>query len=158
MQHHHDYNFNFLKQKINEIKIALFKTEDITNELNLPNNIINTLKTDDDGAVWFFTAFKGYYEITKMMDKPFFAYLDYYKKGCDGHLHLSGKATIVSKDFGFFNISYPGSNYGVALIKMKIVHAEFYENKIPANVSWSQKVKYAINNLFISHPRVYNFS
>ncbi len=49
-QRYHDENLVFLKEKIREIKFALFKSE-INSELQLPNNIIQNLKVEDDGTV-----------------------------------------------------------------------------------------------------------
>jgi len=148
----------FLKEKINEIKIALFRTEEINSELKLPNNIITTLKVDDDGTVWFLTATKEYYEIVRLIDKPFFAYLDYYRKGIDCHLRLSGKATIVHDTDEAFGINCGADHTGIVLVKMKIMQAEFYEKRGLTNLSWSQKIRSAFNHLFIPHHRVYNFS
>lgn len=45
-----DRNLEFLKEKIEDIKIALFKTE-LNPDLQLPNNIIQTFKVEDDGTV-----------------------------------------------------------------------------------------------------------
>ena len=53
-----DKNLDFIKEKIKEIKIAIFKTE-LNPELQLPNNIIQTFKVEDDGTVWFFTSCNG---------------------------------------------------------------------------------------------------
>ena len=158
MQHTEDYSMTFLKQKINEIKIALFRTEETNSEFKLPNNIIETIKVDDDGSVLFLTAFKGYHDIDKMFDKTFFAYLDYYKKGSDCHLHLSGKVNIVHNGQEPNNTKYNMNSYGVVLIRMKITHAVFYENKVLTNAPWPQKIRSAINHLFTPYPRVYNFS
>ncbi len=44
----HEKDFLFIKEKISEIKIALFKS-DINSELQLPVNVIQTLKVEEDG-------------------------------------------------------------------------------------------------------------
>src|SRR5689334_4350572 len=135
MQHDENYSMNFLKEKINEIKIALFRTEETTSELKFPNNIITTLKVSDEGVVWFLTETKGYHEIMGLIDKSFFAYLDYYRKGSDCHLRLSGNTTIVHDEV--FDVYVPGNNY--VLLKMKIMQAEFYEKRTAEKLTWSQK-------------------
>jgi general stress protein 26 len=158
---HHKYddeNLVFLKEKIKDIKIALFKSE-INSELRLPNNIIQTLKVEDDGTIWFFTSCSG--DHAQNIDKSFYAYLDYYKKGTECRLQLSGRATIVEDDDESFltmsNYSKSTANR-LVLVKMKIMQAEYFENRLP-NVSWKEKVKVAFNHLFFnpSH-RVYDFS
>ena len=155
----HDRNLDFLKEKIKDIKIALFKTE-LNPELQLPNNIIQTLKVDDDGTVWFFTSCNGAH--INNIDKPFYAYLSYQKKGSGCYLQLSGKTTLVKiEDEGLFSIcNYAKGSYGkLVLVKMKIMQAEFFENKITQPNSWTEKLKHTFSHLFL-HPahRIYNFS
>ena len=154
-----DRNFDFLKKKINEIKIALFKTE-LNPQLQLPNNIIQTYKVEDDGTVWFFTSFNG--KQYKNINRPFYAYLSYYKKETGCHLQVSGSATIIeNEDNGLFSMNnYPKGYYGrLVLVKMKILQAKFYENKVLENTSWTEKFKNTFNHLFLQPAhRSYNFS
>ena len=156
---HHDKNLDFLKEKIKDIKIALFKTE-LNPELQLPNNIIQTLKVEDDGTVWFFTSCNG--KQVENIDSSFYAYLSYQKKGTGCRLQLSGKACLVKNDDdGLFSMcNYAKGSYGkLVLVKMKIMQAEFFENKFFENISWSEKIKNSFNYLFMpSAHRTYNFS
>ena len=156
---HQNRNLDFLKEKIEDIKIALFKTE-LNPELQLPNNIIQTLKVEDDGTVWFFTSCNG--KQVENIDRSFYAYLSYQKKGGDCRLQLGGKATLVkTDDEGLFPIlNYAKGSCGkLVLVKMKIMQAEFFENKFLKNISWSEKIKNTFNHLFMppAH-RTYNFS
>ena len=157
--HYEDENLGFLIGKINDIKIARFKSE-INTELKLPNNIIETLKVENDGTIWFFTSCYGYH--AESIDKSFYAYLDYYKKGRDCRLQLSGKATIVEDDhedlFSISNYS-TGTFARLVLIKMKIMQVEYFELTQPENLSWQAKIKTAFSQLFLapSH-RIYDFS
>ena len=159
LYHYPDENLVFLKEKIKEIKIALFKSE-INSELQLPNNIIQTLKVEDDGTIWFFTSCSG--EHAQSIDRSFYAYLDYYKKGTDCRLQLSGRATIAEDDSETFltmsNYSKSTANR-LVLVKMKIMQAEYFENKLLQNATWKEKMKGAFTHLFFnpSH-RVYDFS
>jgi len=159
LNHLPDRNLSFINDKINEIKIALFKTE-LGAELQLPNNIIQTLKADDDGTVWFFTSFNGKY--CRNIDRPFYACLYYNKKGSDCRLQLSGKASMHNyDDAGLFSIcNYTKGTYGrLVLVKMKIMQAEYFENKIGTNHSWTEKLKQTFNLIFQpSHNRSFSFS
>lgn len=159
MEFHHDKNLDFLKEKINDIKIALFKTE-LNPTLQLPNNIIKTLKVDDNGTVWFFTSCNGSH--VENIDNPFYAYLSYQKKGTGCCLHLSGITCLVKNDNnGLFSMcNYEKGSYGkLVLVKMKIMHAEFSENKIPETNTWTEKLKLTFNHLFFNNAhRIYNFS
>ncbi|WP_462219110.1 pyridoxamine 5'-phosphate oxidase family protein [Ferruginibacter sp.] len=154
MQHiNHDTNFQFLKKKIKEIKMAMFRTE-IDTELKLPNNIIQTFRVDNDGTVWFFTSCNGNY--SDNIDRSFYAYLNYYKKGSGCRLQLSGVATIVENgDDGLISID---TATRMVLVKMKIMQAEYYENKVFPNVTFTEKVKSAIHQIFpTAAHRSYNF-
>ena len=158
MQYHDDH-LSFLKEKIRDIKVALFKSE-INSVLQLPNNIIQTLKVDDDGHVWFFTSCNGNY--AENLDRSFYAYLDYYKKGTECRLQLGGRATIIEDDGEAFLTM---SNYSkstssrLVLIKMKIMQAEYFENKHITSMSWKNKLKEAFGQLFLAPThRVYDFS
>ncbi|MGC4101968.1 hypothetical protein [Ferruginibacter sp.] len=162
MQQHQNENLLFIREKIQEIKIALFKSE-IDSELKLPNNVVQTLKVDDEGNAWFFTTIKNY--SPGQIDKPFFAQLDYYKKGSDCRLHLSGEGSIVN-DAGYDlcaieNQASEGFKYEVVLIRMKIMHAEFYDlhekNQFAKESTWQQKIRTAINHWFVPQHRTYNF-
>lgn len=154
-----DENLGFLKEKIKEIKVALFKSE-INSELKLPNNIIQVLKVTDDGTVWFFTSCSG--RQAENIERSFYAYLDFYKKGTDCRLQISGKATIAEEDEdGLFLLSnYSKSIAGsLILVKMKIMQAEYFESKQVENISWAEKLKTAFQHLFVSPShRVYDFS
>ena len=155
----HDNNLVFLKEKINLIKIALFKSE-INSELQLPNNIVQTLRVEDDGTIWFFTTCRG--NPARFINKSFYAYLDFYKKDTGCRLQLSGKANIVDNDYESTFSSWDGyskEGYTTVLVKMKIMQAEFFENKIITDISWIERIKGIINNLFLppTH-RSYHFS
>lgn len=151
-----DENLKFLKEKINSIKVALFRSE-IDSELKLPNNIIKTYKVEDDGTVWFFTTLNGYHKV--LSGKPFFAHLYFHKKDADFHLQLSGKAVIVENaDLESNFNTFSTGTYAVALIKMKILQAEFNEKEAGTNISWPKKIKSVFNHLFLAPHRIYRFT
>jgi hypothetical protein len=157
--YYQDKNLDFLKEKIKDINIALFKSE-LNPELQLPNNVIQTLKVANDGTVWFFTSCNG--NVAKNIDRPFYAYLNYYKKDTPCRLQISGKAMIEkTDDEGLFSLcNYSKGSYGrLVLVKMKIMQAEFFENNWAADLSWIEKLKYIFNYLFLASPhRIYDFS
>jgi hypothetical protein len=95
-----------------------------------------------------------------MIDKPFFAHLDYHKKGIDCQLQLDGEAMIA--DYAGYDICSKSSNtesiYAVVLVKMKITHAEIVEKKDLTNILLPQKIKTVINHLLVPQQKIYNFS
>ena len=142
-----DDNLTFLQRKIGEIKVAMFKAE-IDSELQLPNNIVSTLKTDNDGNIWFFTSCNGKY--AKNIDKSFYAYLDYYQKGGAYRLRVSGRASIVQDDPMHASEIKPTKD-NIALIQFKIMHAEYFENKALATSSLKTRIKDFFTEIFSSH-------
>lgn len=154
MQHNQDINLAAVREKIKEIKIAMFKS-DIKSELKLPNNIIETLQVEEDGTIWFFTTCFGNH--AAQLEKSFYAQLNYYKKGSGFHLQIDGNATIIENNINYSTMAE--KNYDTVLIKMNILHAGVFEIKKVENISLTQKIKQVINNLFMpSVNKSYNFS
>lgn len=142
-----DSTLDFLREKIQDIKIALFKSE-IHSEISLPNNIVETISTDAAGNVYFFTSCRG--EYASQIDQPFYAYLDYHKKGTDTRLCVSGKAVIVKEEDDVAapeNEAHGINTRSVVLVKMKIMQAEYY-GKTQENASWPYRLWSTFNNLF----------
>ena len=128
-----------------ETKIALFKSE-INSELSLPTNVIQTISIDNEGNIYFFTSCKGCF--AKNIDQPFYAYLDYHKKGYENRLRISGKAMIV-KDENTFEVEESEMGNSLVLIKLKIMQAEFFAQPgAHQHLSWPQKIKSTFNHLF----------
>jgi hypothetical protein len=154
-----DKNLDFIKAKIRELRVAVFRMEKNA-ALQLPVNVIKTLTVEDDGTLLFFTSSNE--DVSKNFNQPFYAYLDYHNKEMQCRLKVSGKASLVEDDdAGLFTIhNYPKGSYGrLVLVKMKIMQAEFIENKVFVNSSWTEKLKNVIELLLpLSSHRVYNFS
>src|SRR5690242_14155633 len=102
MEYHHQ-ELLFLKEKIEEIKVALFKAES-ESVLRLPNNIITTLKVDEEGCVWFFTSCSRHF--AQCFDRELPVSLDYYQKG-NKCLHITGKAYIEDANEGISYLDIP---------------------------------------------------
>lgn len=154
-----DANLLFLENKIQEIKTAVFRAE-IYNELKLPVNIITTLKTDGDGNIWFFTSCNGAY--AQHIDKNFFAYLEYHQKDKGCRLRINGLGSIVEGDSEINEdekVSDVVKNHSIILIKFKILHAEYAENKPTEKTSITNKMKSFLSDIFIQPlQKIYDFS
>lgn len=150
--------FNFITDKIKQIQFALFKSE-INSELLLPNNIIQVLKADEDGHIWFFTSCTA--KQAKNINPTFYSYLDFYKKGTDCRLRVNGPATIIEdENDAFISISnYSKSvSASLVLVRMKIMQAEYFEGRLPENISWKNRIFSTINNLFFDNDhKIYDF-
>lgn len=149
-------HLRFIQDKIQAFGTAIFRAE-MDAELQLPNNIVSTLKTDDDGNIWFLTSCNGVY--ATHFDKHFFAHLDYYQKGQPCYLRLNGKATIAeNSDTGATPEVDGYANF--VLIKFKILHAEYCENRPAVNESVKAKLRSFFAEIFQSHgsSRMYDFT
>lgn len=156
---YNDTHLAFLKNKIEEIKVAIFKPE-MNSELHLPNNIIEVIKVDGNGMIYFFTSCAGNYATN--LDRSFYAYLDFYRRG-EGRLMISGRAEIVdSEDENMF----PKNNFSaktaaqIVLVKLKIMQAELVEAGIrQPRETFMNKMKHAMSQLFFTPThKVYDFS
>ncbi len=150
-----DEHLDFISTKIDQLRIAIFRAE-IRSVLKLPNNIISTLKTDNNGNIWFFTSCNGSY--AKDIDRKFYACLDYYQKGRDYRLRVNGTASIVEDfdDAAITTIEQIKDN--IVLIKFKILEAEYFENKNITRTSFREKFTHFFTELFIQHSyRAFNF-
>jgi general stress protein 26 len=152
-----DENLEFIINKIQEIKIAMFRAEASSIQCP-PNNIITTLKTDNDGNIWFLTSCNKDY--AKNIDKCFFASLDYYQKGTDCRLRISGSASIAENAVEApVRVTKKDKEHGILLIKLKILNAEYYENKHVTSASLKEQLKFFFHKMFYAPEyRQYDFS
>lgn len=149
-----DIEIDFIQTKISEIGYALFSS-DLDPEFCLFNNIIKTIKTDSEGTIWFFTSCKA--ECIKSLKGEFFACLNYYQKGKDFRLHITGKASIAEtiEDMDDAEIN----STQAVFIKFKIEKAEYFEYNTLHEISLKKRFKKYIDEIFFSNSyRLYDFS
>jgi general stress protein 26 len=155
--HNNDTHLNFLRTKIEQTKVAFFKSE-INSVLSLPPNVVQILKTDDEGNIYFFTSCAGRY--ATQINEPFYAYLDFHKKGNDTRMQVSGKAQIMLDEFeelNYINEEADEKN-SIILIKMKMMQAEYFDRSADHSASWAKKIKSTFTNLFFPAEQHFNFS
>ncbi len=132
---------NFLQERIEEIGSALFyNLSDAV--LKLPTSVVTSLKVDDYGFVWFCVN-KPPQHLTEF-EQEFPVKLDFYKKGAGYFLQVMGKGFVVNdpEEMNSF-VTLPEeikklANNTVALVKVKIQKAEYYETRTAGNTSWWQ--------------------
>ena len=151
---HFDTNFPFIQSKIKELKVAIFKPE-LDAPIKLPNSIIQVLKVEDDGHIWFYTSCSG--SQAAHTDPFFYGYLDFYKKGTDCRIRVSGKAEIML-DEEEKNAESKNLTAGLVLVRLKIMQAEYFENRMVENLSWSAKLKSTWQQIFdLNTNRIFDF-
>jgi hypothetical protein len=131
---------NFLQDKIREIGSAIFFNES-DSVLKFPTSIVNTLKVDDYGYVWFFIQKPK--QNLREFDAEFPVRLDFFKKGKTHFLQVSGKGWVVTDPEELSSVvALPEDAKQVAmnemvLVKVKMMKAEYFETRT-AHTSWWQ--------------------
>ena len=139
----------FLQEKIQEIGSAIFFN--LSNSvLKLPTSIVNTLKVDDYGYVWFYIQ-KPRQDLREF-DKEFPVRMDFFRKGMHYFLQVMGKAWVVTDPEEMFVLpedlrSQPVDENSV-LVKVKMLKAEYHDISVQPrtkNSSWWQN---AVNSVY----------
>ncbi len=87
-----DIPLAFLTEKIKELENALFMSE--SNALvNLPTHIARITEVDGEGNIWFIIPKPT--QVVESFSREMPAKLDFFKKGKDFFLKISGIATII---------------------------------------------------------------
>jgi hypothetical protein len=145
---------NFLQEKIQEIGSAIcFNLSDSV--LKLPTSVVNTLKVDDYGFVWFFMQ-KPKQHLNEF-EKEFPVRMDFFKKGTAYFLQVLGKGWVVTDPEEMNSIDCLPENAKrlamkeMVLVKVKILKAEYYE-KAPGRLCWWQNLANTFNAWFGTNP------
>lgn len=150
-----DKNLRFLQKKIGEIKTARFKTG-IDQEFQLPDNIITTLNTDDEGNIWFFSSCKG--EYAKNIDMDFYASLEYYQKGSNSRICMSGRVSVMHYDSASLFSQTNSISNDYVLIRFKMMKVEYFETRSLNTVSLKTRIKDFFSEIFYpQHYKKYYF-
>jgi general stress protein 26 len=151
-----DLSIAFLSKKIKELENALFMSE--SNALvSLPTHIVNASEVDEEGNIWFIIPKPT--QVLESFSKEMPAKLDFFKKGKDFFLKISGVASIAwsiddmkcPKLALQFSGSFEKNN--VVAVKVKVENSEYVE-KTPKTSSnplmhvGSQVYNWLLNPLF----------
>ena len=132
---------HFLQEKIEQIGSAIFFNLS-DSVLKLPTSLVTTLKVDDFGYVWFFV--KKPNQHIQEFEKEFPVRMDFFKKGMDYFLQISGKGWVVTdpEQVSHFieanNEVHAGIFNDMVLVKVKMLRAEYFETQTRTNSSWWQ--------------------
>jgi hypothetical protein len=133
--------FNFLQEKIQEIGSAIFFNLS-DSVLKLPTSIVNQVKVDDFGYVWFYIQKPK--QNLKEFDLEFPVRLDFFRKGHSCFLQVNGKGWVVSDPEDMNSLgALPYETDQVremVLVKVKILKAEYYETKTTPHSWWQNAV------------------
>ncbi len=88
-----DPNFQFINEKINQLRSAVMYS--MSNSLvKLPNDIVNLVKVDEEGQLWFLAHLPS--QSLEECERDFPVRLHFFRKGFDFFVEVSGKASIES--------------------------------------------------------------
>lgn len=136
-----NHQLSFLQQRIEEIGSAIFYnlSESV---LKLPTSIVTTLKVDEFGFVWFMIQ-KPTQNLSEF-EKEFPVKLDYYRKGTGYFLQVTGQGFMVTDPEEMNHlVDLPddvkqSAGHNMALVKVKIQKADYYQTRSVENASWWQ--------------------
>jgi general stress protein 26 len=123
-------NLRFLQHRIQEIGSALFYSLSSA-VLKFPTTIVNTLKVDETGNIWFFIN-RPEQNLTEF-DWEFPAKMQFYRKGKSYFLQIAGKACIVNDPEevnslqGLPEETRTKAFHDMVLIKLKINVVQYHE-------------------------------
>lgn len=136
---HNNQQLQFLQDKIHQIGSAIFHNQSDA-VLKLPTSVVSTFKADDNGYVWFFI--KKPHQDIRQFESDFPTRLDFFKKGVDFFLQVSGKGWIITDpeeicSFMEMNPEVdPAVFSGYVLVKVKMLKAEYYETQPRTKSTW----------------------
>ena len=145
---------NFIQERIEEIGSAIFYnlSESV---LRLPTSIVTTLKVDEYGFVWFFVS-KPTQHLNEF-EQEFPVKLDFYKKGLGYFLQVMGRGYVVTdpEEMNAY-VTLPEdvkklANNSMALVKVRIQKAEYYETRSGQKMPWWQNAWNTITTWFRHH-------
>lgn len=145
----------FLQEKIADIKSALFFSQNNA-VLKFPTTIVSVLTVDEAGQIWFFLNRPS--QSIQEFDKEFPVRLDFFQKGKDHHMQVTGKAFIINdpEEMNYL-VSLPEDVKNEAmqhkvLVKVKILKADYFERINSTGHWWVTMFNRVYNKLFSEKP------
>ena len=131
----------FLQERIEEIGSAIFYNQSDA-VLKFPTSVVNTVKVDEYGFVWFALQ-KPSQQLTEF-EQEFPAKMDFYRKGKGYFLQVAGKGFVVNDPEEMNAMQDMDEEQAqvakgqVVLVKVKIQKAEYYETRSANKIAWWQ--------------------
>lgn len=140
-----------LKSKIMELQSALFFTES-SSLVKLPTHVISESEVDAEGQIWFVIPKPAQH--IEAFDKEIPAKLDYFKKGNDSFVKITGIASLITDAAEIENTSLSADmrskmqNDQVIAVKVKIQVSELIDNSPKPTKSWFQTSRSQLSSWF----------
>ena len=134
----HQTDLRFLREKILDLKHAIFFSQN-TSLLRMATTIVTLSKIDELGQIWFFLPRPQ--QAIHEFDREFPVRLEFFKKGRQFFVHISGKAFIVTDPEEINSLVHDDIREQAAdhlvLIKVRMLKADYFET--PGESSRSAK-------------------
>jgi hypothetical protein len=141
-----------LKTKIMELKSALFFTES-SSIVKLPTHVISEVELDSEGQVWFVIPKPSMH--IDAFDKEIPAKLDFFKKGMDFFVKVTGTAFLQTElDEANANADLSDemkakmNEESVIAVKIKIADFELVDNTPKPAQNWLQASRSQLSSWF----------
>jgi hypothetical protein len=151
-----NHQLAFLQEKISDLGSAIFFNLS-DSVLKLPTSIITTQKVDEYGFIWFYMQ-KPKQDLREF-EKEFPVRLDFFRKGKDYFLQVTGKAWLVadpeemnSMELGVEEMKAVEQ---MILVKVKMLKADYHETQMSTRSSWWQNTVNYVQTWFGSSNGVY---
>ena len=136
-------DLQFLQQKIQDLKNALFFSQN-TSLLRIATTIVSVIKVDELGQMWFFVPRPQ--QALHEFDKEFPVRLEFFKKGKEFFLHVSGKAFIVTDPEDINGLVHEDIREQMGgpmvLIRVKMLKADYFDNSYTSvHAGWWRELK-----------------
>jgi general stress protein 26 len=122
-------DLQFLREKIQDLKHAIFFSQN-TSLLRMATTIVTLSKMDELGQLWFFVPRPK--QALQEFDREFPVRLEFFKKGRQYFLHVSGKAFIVTDPEEINGLVHDDIREQAAdnlvLIKVRMLKADYFES------------------------------
>ncbi|MDB5193537.1 MAG: hypothetical protein JWQ96_3100 [Segetibacter sp.] len=147
---HIDKNLQFISDKILDTRVALLHCYS-NSLLKLPNTIVNTIRVDADGYIWFYILRPP--QLLSQFDNEFPVTLNYFKKGNSYSLQILGKASLIydaDELIEPLKLMTEEEKRALAtniLFKVKIIKVDFFDLDVERNQNLWGRVKSAMLNL-----------
>ena len=131
---------DFLKQKIQDLGNAIFFNLS-DSVLKFPTALVNSLEVDDFGYLWFWVQKPR--QSVREFESGFPVRLDFYRKGKDYFLQVTGNAWVVTdpEEMNTLCQSAEAQMPGMVLVKVKMLRADYHETQTTHTNSWWQAAK-----------------
>ncbi len=147
-------DLRFLQEKIQDLKNALFFAQN-TSLLRIATTIVSVLKVDEMGQMWFFVPRPQ--QTLNEFDQEFPVRLEFFKKGRQFFLHVSGKAFIVTDPEEINGLVHEDIREQVdshmVLIRVNMLKADYFEAGLEHQTGWWKDIRNQLHSwLFNTRP------